>query len=169
MRGPTIVSVAVLVSGMLFARPGVATQDMPAMRQRASQHLAMVEQALRLADAMNFFWTAFGEAQKSRDRLTQVLAMPTASRATALRAKALVDAALLAFRQGDQATARALNEESFAIGQPLGDKAAMASALVNLSRVALRDHDYGAVRRYAQQGMKLRRGHEQARDRTRSR
>ena len=114
------------------------------------------EQALRFVDAMSFFWIEFGESQKSQQQFTQVLALPSASAPTGLRAKVLYDAGVLAFRQGDQAASRALNEESLAIGCRLDDKQAIAAALIGLSRIALRDHDYPAVRRNAAEAMQLR-------------
>jgi tetratricopeptide (TPR) repeat protein len=114
------------------------------------------EQALRFADAMNVFWTVFGESQHSRERLTQALAMPSASAPTPLRAKALYDAGLLAFRQGDEAASRALNEESLAVARRLNNKPATATALIRLSRIALRNHDYAAVRRNADEALRVR-------------
>jgi hypothetical protein len=114
------------------------------------------EQALRFADAMNVFWTVFGESQHSRERLTQALAMPSASAPTPLRAKALYDAGLLAFRQGDEAASRALNEESLAVARRLNNKPATATALIGLSRIAFRTHDYAAVRRNADEALRVR-------------
>jgi hypothetical protein len=114
------------------------------------------EQALRFVDAMNFFWIEFGESQKSRQRFTQVLAMPSASRPTTLRAKVLYDAGVLAFRQDDEAASRALNEESLAIGRQLNDQPTIATALIGLSRVALRNHDYATVRRDSAEALRIR-------------
>ncbi|HKW15911.1 MAG TPA: hypothetical protein VJO35_00235 [Terriglobales bacterium] len=114
------------------------------------------EQALRFVDAMNFFWVEFDESQVSRQRFAEVLAMPSAAQPTALRAKVLYDAGLLAFRQNDEAASRSLNEESLAIGRRLNNKAAMATALIGLSRVALRDHDYATVRSDAAEALQLR-------------
>lgn len=114
------------------------------------------EQALRLVDAVSFFWVEFGELQKARQRFAQVLAMPSASAPTALRGKALYDAGLLAFRQGDQTASRSLNEESLAIGRGLNDKATSAAALIGLSRIALRNHDYATVRLDAAEALQLR-------------
>src|SRR5690348_15869590 len=49
------------------------------------------EQALRFADGMSVWWTAFGEWAHARQRLAQALAATGASSATAVRAKALYD------------------------------------------------------------------------------
>ena len=114
------------------------------------------EAALRFADAMSVFWTAAGELPHARQRLGEALALPGASAPTALRAKALYDAGVLAFRQNDETASRLLNEESLAIGRRLNDSAATATALVGLSRLALRHHDYAAVKRDAGEALRLR-------------
>jgi hypothetical protein len=114
------------------------------------------EDALRFADLMNFYWSSFGELPKTRQRLTEVLRVPSASVPTVLRAKVLYDAGVVAFRQGDEAASRALNQESLAIGRRLNDNATIASALIGLSRLALRHHDYASVRRDAGEALRLR-------------
>jgi len=114
------------------------------------------EQALRFVDAMNFFWIELGESQKSRERFAQVLSMPTASTPTVLRAKVLYDAGVLAFRLGDEAASQKLNDESLAIGNQLKDKPSIATALIGLSRIALRHHDYATVRRDAAEALRIR-------------
>jgi len=116
------------------------------------------DQALRLAVPLAYFWTYDGRAAESRDLLTKVIALPSAAAPTAIRARALYDAGLLAFRQRDQERARAFNHESLRIYRRLDDKGGMAMALVGLSRVALRDLDYASVRRYAEESAVLRRG-----------
>ena len=115
------------------------------------------DQALRLAVPLAYFWSYEGRPEESRGLLMRVLALPSAAAPTAVRAKALSDAGLLAFQERDQPTSRALNEESLRIYRRLQDKSGMATALVGLSRVALRDLDYPAVRRYAEESAVLRR------------
>ena len=115
------------------------------------------DQALRLAVPLAYFWTYDGRAVESRDLLGKVLALPSAAAPTVIRARALYDAGLLAFRQGDQQASRAFNDESLRIYRRLDDKGGMAMALVGLSRVALRDLDYASVRRYAEESAVLRR------------
>jgi tetratricopeptide (TPR) repeat protein len=115
------------------------------------------DQALRLAVPLAYFWTYEGRAEEARGLLTEVLSLPSAAAPTQIRAKALYDAGLLAFRQRDQAASRALNEESLRIYRRLQDKSGIATALLGLSRVALRELDYAAVRRYAEESGVLRR------------
>jgi hypothetical protein len=113
------------------------------------------ERALRFASAMNVFWTAFGELSRARERLDTVLALPSAKAPTPARARALYDAGLLAFRQNDEVDSFARNEQSLAIGRQLGDKTIIARALIGLSRVALRQHEYELVRRDANEALHL--------------
>lgn len=186
------VAVAVITAA-IWSSPLIAQMDTVA-RERAREHLALVEQAyagrdgdragevrarvkgeesnlehsldwfvqngegneaLRFVIGMNFFWTTFGEVQKARQRLSQVLEMPSAAPPTELRAEALYDAGVAAFRQGDDDASRALNDESLAIGRRLDDKSTTARALIGLSRIALRHHDYAAVRRNAEEALRL--------------
>lgn len=114
-------------------------------------------QALRLSVPLAYFRNLQGRSQEARELLTRVLAAPGAAAPTAIRAKALYDAGLIAFRQRDQAGSRSLNEESLSIYRQLQDKPGMATALVGLSRVALRDLDHAAVRAYAEESAALRR------------
>jgi tetratricopeptide (TPR) repeat protein len=114
------------------------------------------QDALRFVDSMNFFLIEFGESQKSRQRFAQVLDMPSASATTALRAKVLYDAGVLAFRQGDEDASKAFNEQSLDIGRKLNDKPSIATALIGLSRIALRKHDYATVRRDAEEALRIR-------------
>ena len=74
---------------------------------------------------------------------------------TAERAKALYEEGIQAFRHGDQATSRALNEESLSISRELGDKGGIARALIGLARVALRDGDYAMVRALSGESMAI--------------
>src|SRR5581483_5483049 len=60
------------------------------------------DQALRLADPLAYFWAYDGRTEEARVMLGKALALPSAAAQTAVRAKALSDAGLLAFRQRDQ-------------------------------------------------------------------
>ena len=118
------------------------------------------EEALRFASALTVFWRSFDEVAHARERLNTILALPSAAAPTPARAKALYDAGLLAFRQNDQAESLARNKESLAIGERLGDKATIQMALIGLSRVALRRHDYDEVRRNAERAFALAQQHD---------
>lgn len=114
------------------------------------------EDALRFVVPFAYFLSVGNQQKQAIDVFTRVLQLPGARPATALRAQALYDAGLLAFRQRDQARSRALNQESLEIGRQLGDGAATPTALIGLSRVALREHDYKKVKAYAQEAAEIR-------------
>jgi len=101
------------------------------------------DQALRLAVPLAYFWSYDGRVAESRELLTKVLALPSAAAPTAVRARALDDL-------GEY-------DESLRIYRRLQDKAGIATALLGLSHVALRDMDYAAARRYAEESGVLRR------------
>ena len=109
------------------------------------------DQALRVAGPLAYFWTWDGRNGEARALLTDVLALPSAAAPTALRAKALYDLGLLAFRQDAQEISRGFNDESLRIYRRLGDKGGQAMALIGLARISLRDLDYAAVRKYAEE------------------
>lgn len=62
------------------------------------------------------------------------------------RVRELYRQGLDAFRRGDQAGSRALNEEALELARADGDRGGEALALVGLSRVAFRDGDNGRVK-----------------------
>jgi len=99
--------------------------------------------ALRLVVPLAYFWSYEGRVTESRALLTRVLALPSAAAPTVIRAKALYDA-------GEY-------DESLRIYRHLQDKAGIATAVLGLSRAALRDKDYAAARRYAEESGVLRR------------
>jgi tetratricopeptide (TPR) repeat protein len=100
-------------------------------------HNAEGDQALRLAVPLAYFWTYRGRTQEAQELLTRILGLPSAAAPTAVRAKALYDV-------GDY-------DESLRIYHKLRDDGGAATALLGLSRVALRDMDYSSARRYAEE------------------
>ena len=136
------------------------TKEEPALEKALDWFARNAEgdQALRLAVPLAYFWTYDGRSSESRELLTRILALPSAAAPTAIRAKALHDAATVAFNDRDQAAARPLDEESLRIYRRLQDEAGMATALLGLSRIALRDMDYASARRSAEESGVLRRG-----------
>lgn len=84
-------------------------------------------------------------------------AQDTADKTQALQhAKDLYAEGLRAFRQNNEAQSRKLNEESLAIGRQFGDGPTIATALIGLSRIDLRHHDYTAVREKANEALAIR-------------
>ena len=112
--------------------------------------------ALEVATPLAYFLARANQQRRALDVLTRALNLPGARVPTSTRAKALYDAGVLAFRARDQVRSRALNEESLRVARQAGDGAAAASALIGLSRIALREHDYATVKRYAHEAADIR-------------
>lgn len=113
-----------------------------------------VDGALRFAAAMRTHWVDLAGYPRALAQYRRALAL--AAPPSAARAVALNQAAMLAFRQLDQAGASALSNEAIRVGEQIGDKVAQANGYTGLARVALRKGDYAAVQRYAQQGLIIR-------------
>lgn len=114
------------------------------------------EDALRFAVPFAYFLSSANQQKEALQILTRVLQLPSAKGATSIRARALYEAGLLAFRQRDQTRSRALNEESLRAAREVGDNAIAATALIGLSRNALREHDYKTVKDLAQEAAEMR-------------
>jgi tetratricopeptide (TPR) repeat protein len=113
------------------------------------------ERALRLAAALTAFWQQGSQIGEGREWMESILVAPGAQVPSAARAKALFGAGMLAFRQGDQETSRARNEEALRIARAADDWRAQMLSLVGLARVALRERDVAAVREHAQRARTL--------------
>jgi len=116
------------------------------------------DDALRLASALSRYWQTRRERMaEGRQWFAKALELPTPENGQPARAKALRLAGLLAFRQGDARTGRALNEESLRLWRELGDKAGIATALAELARLSLRAGEHEEVRRNAEESVALQR------------
>ena len=113
-------------------------------------------EALQFVVPFAYFLSANNQQNEALNALDAVLRLSSAQAATAIRARALYDAGLLAFRKRDQEKSRALNQESLEIARRIGEPAAAAMALIGLSRVALRAHDFKTVNAYAQEAADIR-------------
>lgn len=104
-----------------------------------------IEFGLRLAGALWRFWYTCGSLSEGRQWLETFLRLTpegTSVRRTALWAKALNGAGVLALQQGDYRRAGAVHTESLALYQALEDKCGAASALNNLAIAAHGQADY---------------------------
>ena len=110
-----------------------------------------VQGALRLAGPLWTFWNDEGLFEEGRELLERALAADTSGQPTEARVGALIGAGTLAFRQGDQAGARANFEQGREMARALGDPRAEAGAQVGLMQVALRDGDHEQVRRLGEE------------------
>jgi non-specific serine/threonine protein kinase len=103
------------------------------------------EVGLRLATALIMFWDVRGYFSEGREHLARALSCRAGAR-TAAAAMALIFAGGLAGRQGDNAAAQPLLEESLAIYRELGDKHGIAIAMINLSNVVNDRRDFATAR-----------------------
>jgi predicted ATPase/class 3 adenylate cyclase len=119
------------------------------------------ETGLRMAGAIWRFWLVRGYLSEGRRWLEELLAQgatqtPPAP-ASAVRAKALNGAGVLAFRQGDYARATVRYEESLAMRRALGDKLGIAASLNNLAIVAHGQGDYARAAAFDEESLAMRR------------
>jgi hypothetical protein len=116
---------------------------------------SQVTEAVRFATAMAPFWRSEGRIDDGRRLLAAALALPDSASQRGARAHAWYEAGILAFRQRDQDASRSANEKSLQLASELADTAAIADALVGLSRVELRAGAYDSVRVHAGQASSL--------------
>jgi predicted ATPase len=121
-----------------------------------AQEAVQGEMALRLAGALWWFWYVRGYLSEARAWLAGALSQTETAERTAARAKVLEGAGVLAWAQGDNASARSLHEESLAINRGLGDKRGIALSLNNLGLVAHDQGDYASARSLLEESLALR-------------
>ena len=112
---------------------------------------------LRLAGALRLFWWARGHYREGYERSRKLLSLVDAQVRTAVRAKALATAALLARRLNDVEAARSLGEECLSIERELGDLSGAAAALSDLAVVAGMQSDQPAANAWREEALILRR------------
>jgi non-specific serine/threonine protein kinase len=95
-----------------------------------------IEEALRLAGALAWFWTAPTYVAEGRERLESLLGLPVGV-AAPVRAKALEAAGDLAHWQADTARATELQEEALALWRSVGDRRRIAATLRGLGSAAI--------------------------------
>lgn len=109
--------------------------------------------ALEISAGVWPFWMSRGRLDEGRELLAAVLSADEGS--SAHRARAARGAGILAFRQGDNAAAERLFEESLGLAEELGDRQLVVTGLTDLARIAFRRQDSATVRRFAEQGRAL--------------
>lgn len=111
------------------------------------------ETGLRLGGALFWFWLHSGYWSEGRRWLEGALTGTSAR--TAARAKVLYGAGVLAWAQGDHATARSRLEESVAIWRELGDEQDIAYALHFLGLAVLGQGEPVRARSLAQESVEI--------------
>jgi non-specific serine/threonine protein kinase len=119
-------------------------------------HECFVERAdtaagLRLGARLRKFWGEQGYLSEGRERLARLLTLPWGPEHRAVRVRALLAGAELAFRQSDFRAARLLFEECVALYSELGDNAGVTWSYFWLAIVAREQGEYARARSlYAQ-------------------
>ena len=98
---------------------------------------------LRLSGALYRFWYMRGHFAEGRSRLERLLAAD--KQPTAMRARALNGAAVMAMNTGDPVTAKARSEEALALHRRLGDEWGAAYSVFSLAIAATEEADWTAA------------------------
>ncbi len=140
--------------GAWFDRLDRERENLRAVLQRSmSGGDEQVEQALRLGIALCEFWTVRGHASDGRRWLAWVQAEGRGK--TALRARALTQAASLAHWLDEYELAQALSSESLALSREVGDAQGMAWALYWMGDATQDSSDYATARPRLQEALSL--------------
>ncbi|MFQ5796017.1 MAG: BTAD domain-containing putative transcriptional regulator [Candidatus Bipolaricaulia bacterium] len=118
------------------------------------EQIGEVEAGLRLGGALRSFWFLRGSPSEGRRWLEGALKQG-GSVSAPVRAKALLGAGWLAWRQSDYEQATALLEESLALFQELGDKEGIAGSLNRLGLVACSEGDLGRAAALCEEALTL--------------
>jgi predicted ATPase len=109
---------------------------------------------VRLAAALYRLWYLHGHLGEGRRWFQQVLAQAEDAPPDA-RARALRGAGLLAYAEGDYATARALTEQGLELALELAEQRLITAALNNLAIILIDQGDYAAAQSRCEQGLLL--------------
>jgi len=110
---------------------------------------------LCLVEALGKYWEMEGLWSEGRAQLEAVLRLSDGGGVPELRARALIWAGFLAYRQGDYEIAQTHLEESVQVSQSAGDVREQSYALSNLGSVAWAKGEVDAAKRYYGEGLKL--------------
>ncbi len=113
-----------------------------------------VEHSVRLAGALTKFWSRRYHWDEGNAWLQAALTR-SSTISVAVRAKALVGAGHLAFWLCDFTGARVYAEEGLSLFRGLGDKPAIAYALLSLGAIVLNKGEYAMARACAEEGLAL--------------
>jgi predicted ATPase/class 3 adenylate cyclase len=110
---------------------------------------------LRLASALAWFWVARSHLDEGRRRITEALARDPDAPGD-LRGSTLRRSAVMAFKQGDFKTARALTEEAAAGDRVSGDMRGLGDSINLLGNLASAEGDYEQARSLHEQSKSIR-------------
>jgi tetratricopeptide (TPR) repeat protein len=113
------------------------------------------DDAMRLASALDSFWSATSRLDAGLAWFDRVLAMPGGN--DRIRGQALFNAGLLVFWTGDDQRAGDLHRQALEIGRRIGEPTVTAQALTGLARIALRT-DIGEAARLCREALAVTEG-----------
>src|SRR5262249_42674166 len=113
------------------------------------------ERALQLAASLWRFWELRGHWREGSEWLARALALPGAEAPTAIRARALVTAGVLAWKPGEYPAARRCHEESLAIRRACRDQRGIAACLLNLGSTADCQGDTAAAQAFLEESLEV--------------
>ena len=116
-----------------------------------------LELALRLAGSLRWFWEMHNYLSEGRQWLEVALAKDTNLIPTAIKAKALNTAGVLAYHQADYPKSILLLTKSLQLQRQLQDKLGIAKTLNNLGNVATMQGDYTQAHSYFEECLELQR------------
>jgi tetratricopeptide (TPR) repeat protein len=99
---------------------------------------ADADRGVQLGGAVWRYWFLRGALSVGRDWLHWIVSLQDPAQDAGLRARALTGAGVMAIWQHDYTAARALLEQSLALGRALGDRSRIAASLHNLGTLAMR-------------------------------
>jgi predicted ATPase/DNA-binding SARP family transcriptional activator len=115
-----------------------------------------MEESLRLARALAWFWRMRGHITEGREWLSRALTLAKDNSALArLRAQVLVWTSVLAMDQGDSAQAALLAEESLAICRRIDDQWGIGFAMQTLGLIAVTQDEHERATRLLQESLTM--------------
>lgn len=105
-----------------------------------------VEAGVGLVRDLAEFWDVRGYVREGRNYMRSILSRPEAQVRTMARAKALYNASILAYQDGDYTTMRATAEEALTIAREFGNNWSIADALNILGAVSFHEANYTTAR-----------------------
>jgi len=117
-------------------------------------HSDEIDNALRLATALRYFWRVRGHHREGSELLVHILALPVAT-ANVVRAQALNAAGYLQWVQGNTTDAQTMLHEALTIGRTVDAPAVMAFALRYLGLAADAQHDTASADTLLQESLSL--------------
>jgi predicted ATPase/class 3 adenylate cyclase len=153
------------------------SRETAAERDRKAGAVEAIQIGLRLGEAVGRFWHVRGYYTEGREQLSGLLeaakAVPVSQeekgQAQAIeisKARVLYWVGVLAYLQGDYASARSVTQDGLAIQQKWGDRQGMGNSLNGLGNVAFEEGDYDSARSLFEESLAIQREYGDKQDMT---